>query len=189
MTKEQLKELGLDETQIAEVFKLNGLAITKVQSDLDTTKKQLDETKTLLEDANTKIEGFKDLDVDAIKKEAEDYKLAYEKAEADAKAKIEALEYETALKEYMNKYNFVNDRVKNSIMNDIKTKEFKLEEGKFLGADDYIKQLQEKEPESFAVEKDEEKSKFIRPTTSDTTSRKEEPKTIAELAKEASIRR
>ena len=70
MTKEQLLELGLDESQIKEVFRLNGLAIGKVQTDLDAKAQELLGTKDLLDKANEKIGTFKDLDVEAIKKEA-----------------------------------------------------------------------------------------------------------------------
>ena len=191
MTKEQLLELGLDESQIKEVFRLNGLAIGKVQTDLDAKAQELLGTKDLLDKANEKIGTFKDLDVEAIKKEAKEYKDKFELAKTEAEQKIKALEYETALKEYVGKHNFASDRVKTSIFNDIKSKEFKYEDGQFLGVDDYIKQLQEKEPESFVkVEGGEEGTpRFTRPSTNDNNPRQYTPKTIAELAEQASIRK
>ena len=50
----------------------------------------------------------------------------------------------------MNNFNFSNDRIKSSILEDVKGKEFKLVDGKFVGADDYMKELQKNEPDSFA---------------------------------------
>ena len=77
MTTEELKALGLDETQIKEVFRLHGLVVSEFK-DLENENKILNSEKENLElqlkNANEKIEEFKDLDVDAIKKEAEDYK-------------------------------------------------------------------------------------------------------------------
>lgn len=169
MTKEQLEALGLDAEQIKEVFKLNGIAVNNAKGDLSTKEQELADAKKLLEDANNKIEGFKDLDVDAIKKEAQEYKEAFEKAEREGKEKLEALQYETELEKYMNSHTFASERIKNSIYNDMKNKGFKLEDGKFLGADDYIKQLQEKEPESFATKQEDDKApRFTKPNNSNT---------------------
>lgn len=165
MNKEQLENLGLDENQIKEVFKLNGIAVEKAKGDLKAKETELENVKEQLDNANKEIEGFKDLNIDEIKDKAEKYKQDYEELEKKAKEELEKFKYEVAVKEYANNFNFANDRVKNSIIEDIKGKGFKLEEGKLLGADDYMKQLQENEPTSFKQEtkEDDEKPKFIRP--------------------------
>lgn len=191
MTKEQLVALGLDENQVKEVFKLNGLAVTKVQTDLDTKVQELANVKGLLDTANEKIEGFKGLDVEQIKQEAKDYKEKFETAQLEAQRKIDEIKYETALKDYVNKHQFASERVKNSILQDLKSKQFKLEEGQFLGADDYIKILQEKEPESFVAAGNDNNTlpKFTRPAVNDDDTKTFKPKTIAELAQEFNIRK
>lgn len=191
MTKEQLVALGLDENQVKEVFKLNGLAVTKVQTDLDTKVQELANVKGLLDTANEKIEGFKGLDVEQIKQEAKDYKEKFETAQLEAQRKIDEIKYETALKDYINKHQFASERVKNSILQDLKSKQFKLEEGQFLGADDYIKILQEKEPESFVAAGNDNNTlpKFTRPAVNDDDNKTFKPKTIAELAQEFNIRK
>lgn len=59
--------------------------------DIDAAKSKFadyDDLKTQLAEANTTIEGFKALDVDGIKKAADDWKAKAEKAEQDAAAKI-----------------------------------------------------------------------------------------------------
>ena len=191
MTKEQLVALGLDENQVKEVFKLNGLAVTKVQTDLDAKVQELANVKGLLDTANEKIEGFKGLDVEQIKQEAKDYKEKFETAQLEAQRKIDEIKYETALKDYVNKHQFASERVKNSILQDLKSKQFKLEEGQFLGADDYIKILQEKEPESFVAAGNDNNTlpKFTRPAVNDDDTKTFKPKTIAELAQEFNIRK
>ena len=191
MTKEQLVTLGLDEGQIKEVFRLNGIAVTKVQTDLDTKAQELADVKGLLVTANEKIDGFKELDVETIKQEAKDYKEKFEQAQLDAQTRIDELKYETALKDYVGKHQFASERVKNSILADLKTKQFQLEDGKFLGADDYIKILQEKEPESFTAinAQAETLPKFTRPAINDNDEKTYKPKTIAELAQEVNIRK
>lgn len=93
MNKEQLTALGLDENQIKEVFKLNGIAVNAAKADLDATKKELDDTKGLLTEANTEIERFKDLDVEGIKQASEEYKTKYEEAQVKAQAELEKVKF------------------------------------------------------------------------------------------------
>ena len=184
MTKEQLEAAGLTEEQIKEVFRLNGIAVTNAQGDLANKDSKIATLETQLKEANDKIEEFKDIDVVDIKQQVEDYKTKFEKAEREGKEKLEALQYETALKDYMSTHKFASDRVKNSIIEDMKKKEFKLEDGKFLGADDYINQLKEKEPNSFANEETNPVTppNFTRPANKDNT---DEPESLgARLARQ-----
>lgn len=164
MTKEELLALGLTEEQIPGVFKINGIDVEKAKGDLATKITEVETLQGQLITANKEIEDFKELDVDGIKKAADDYKIKFEAAEQKAKEEIDKIKYEHSLIEYLNKFEFTNDRIKNSIKEDMKSKEFKLEEGTFLGADDYMKLLQENEPESFKLEEDKEKPPtFTRP--------------------------
>ena len=61
---------------------------------LNETKKGFEEQ---LKTANDTITGFKDMDIDGIKAEAEKYKAAAAKAEQDAAEKIAAMQFNTAL--------------------------------------------------------------------------------------------
>lgn len=187
MTKEQLQELGLDDTQIKEVFKLNGLAVNNAKGDAEQVVSELENTKALLDKANGKIQEFSTLDVDAIKQEAQKYKEAYEQAKSEAQQEIEAIKYDNALKEHIGKYQFASDRVKNSIYADIKDKGFKYENNQFLGVDDYFAQLKEQEPESFATVDAEPQAKFLRPAKNQDI--KKDTVSIAELAKKVNIRK
>lgn len=97
MNKEQLVELGLDEDQIKEVFRLNGIAVNNAKGDLDTKETELASLRTQLEEANTQIDGFKDLDVEGIKAATEEYKTKFEEAKIKAEQDIEALKFEHEL--------------------------------------------------------------------------------------------
>lgn len=164
MTKEQLEALGLNEEQIKEIFRLNGIAVNNAKGDLATKITEVETLQGQLITANKEIEGFKELNIEEIKIKADKYKEDYEKLEIESKKEIDKIKYEHSLIEYLNKFEFTNDRIKNSIKEDMKSKEFKLEEGTFLGADDYMKLLQENEPESFKLEEDKEKPPtFTRP--------------------------
>ena len=87
----------------------NGVKLTKEQidgimaengKDIEATKSKFadyDGLKTQLGDANKTIEGFKAMDIDGIKKAADDWKKKAETAEADAAAKIAGMQFDGLL--------------------------------------------------------------------------------------------
>ena len=92
MTKEQLVALGLNDEQIAEVFKLNGLAIEDVKKTNATLTQENEVLKTQLSGANEQIEKFADIDVEKIKKEIEVYKEKLKDSEVENAKKLTELE-------------------------------------------------------------------------------------------------
>lgn len=89
MKRETLKELGIAEDIIDKIMAENGKDIESAKkpfTDYDDIKKQLGE-------ANTTIEGFKKLDIEGIKKAADDWKAKAEQAEKDATAKVAEMEF------------------------------------------------------------------------------------------------
>jgi hypothetical protein len=97
MKKEQLIELGLTEEQITEVFKLNGLAVNAAKAEVETKDTELASLKEQLGLANQQIESFKDLDVEGIKKAAEEYKTKFEETKLQSQKEIENLKFEHML--------------------------------------------------------------------------------------------
>ena len=159
MKKEELIALGIEEDVAKQVLALHGKGIekhksqnAKIAQDLETMKEQMEAYKTQLDEANTQIQSFNEMDIEGIRKSATEWKEKHDSAVKDFESKIAAKEYEFAIKEYANQFKFTSDRVKNSIVNDLMAKEFKFEEGKLLGADDYMNQLRESEPSSFVSE-------------------------------------
>ncbi|WP_252247439.1 phage scaffolding protein [Clostridium sp. ZBS4] len=156
MKREFLKELGLEDEVIEKVMAENGNDIqkekaktVKAETERDTYKETLDTTKETLK-------SYEEMDIEGIKKSAKDWETKYNTDTQELQAKLSKQSYEVTAKEYLGQYKFANKRIAESIKSDFLSKEFKLEEGKFLGADDYIKGLQESEPESFVLEEDEE---------------------------------
>lgn len=166
MKREFLEGLGIEKDIVDKVMAENGKDIEKAKKDYETLGVTVSDLEVQLEDANKQIEGFKGMDIDEIKKNAKEYKEKFEKNEKESKEKIAQLKYEHGLASYVDKFEFVSDRVKKSIIEDLKSKEFKLEDGNFLGADEYMEKLKENEPTSFAVvgEKDvPDIPRFVRP--------------------------
>lgn len=92
MKTEQLKELGLSEEQISEVFKLRGKEIEELNSvnqELEAQKAENEALKNQIKDANNEIKEFKDLDIDSIKKRADEYQARFEESENQRQKEIE----------------------------------------------------------------------------------------------------
>ena len=68
--------------------------------DIESAKKPFadyDDLKARLDEANKTIESFKDLDIDAIRKEANEWKAKAEQAEKDAAAKVGEVKFNARL--------------------------------------------------------------------------------------------
>ena len=97
MKTETLKNLGLTEEQIKSVMEENGKDIAREQSAKEAVEKELTDTKALLDDANKQIESFKGMDIESIKKSADEYKTKYEEADKKNKDAIAELKKSHAI--------------------------------------------------------------------------------------------
>ncbi|MEM5767581.1 MAG: phage scaffolding protein [Bacillota bacterium] len=98
MKTEFLKDLGLEQDAIDKIMAENG-------KDIETTKAKFsdyDTLKTKLTEANKTIEGFKAMDIEGIKRAADDWKAKAEQAEKDATAKIADMEFNGLLDSAIN---------------------------------------------------------------------------------------
>lgn len=167
MKREFLRELELEEEIIDKVMKEHGKTVNTLKDDLEVEEAKVKTLEENLKVANKQIEDFEELDVEEIQAEVIKYKEKLKETEAEAEEKIKQLKYEGALKEVAQNYKFTNERVKKSILDDLKEKEFKLDDGKLLGIEDYMNKLIEEEPNSFVIEGEEGKEEapyFVRPS-------------------------
>lgn len=151
MKTEDLKNKGLTDEQINFVMAENGKDIEKIKSDNETLKTKVKDTEKLLSEANSEIESYKEMDVEAIKKSADDWKEKYETLE---KQKADE-EYERKIDEYLGAFE-INDEVHaEKIKSLIKEKELKFDskdDKKLIGGDDVVNSYKEKYPHVFGGE-------------------------------------
>lgn len=114
--------------------------------------KQLEELKEVAGDAEAMKEKIKALE--------EENKASQEKASAE----LEQMKKDWATEKYFEGFEFTSDLAKAAAIQQFKEKELKLEDGKFLGADDFMKELAEKNPTAFVSEEDKKKPVITRPT-------------------------
>lgn len=177
MKREELLSLGIEEDVVNKIMAINGKdiektkqAAEKINTELENLKAELKSKDELITNANSEIEKFKSLDVEGIKAQAEEWKNKYAEFENQTKAEKEAFakqladkDYEFAVKEFTSKHKFTNDFVKEAFVETFKKQGFKLEEGKFLGAEDYIKTFGEKNPGVFVTEEPNPAPQIVRP--------------------------
>lgn len=166
MKREFLKSIeGLTDEAIEKIIAENGKDIeaTKLKADksqeIEKIQSELNTTKQTLEAANVQIKSFEGLDVEGIKKSADDWKTKYETFEAQSKAEKEKWEkdlkdqqYDFTVKESIGGFKFPNELTKEAFYNKLKAKNLPIENNKLLGLDDYVKEIGEQNPGMFIAE-------------------------------------
>lgn len=122
MKREFLKGLGLEDTVIDQIMNENGTDINKSNEKIKTLEAEVSNAKELLTAANTEMASYKSMDIEAIKKSAEDYKIKCETAEKDYQAKIEEMKYDSGVDKYVSTLNIKNDIYKKEVVSRIKEK-------------------------------------------------------------------
>ena len=153
MKTEQLKEMGLTEEQIAAVMAENGKDVEKVKTQAETEKKRADGLQGQLDDANKEIKSYEGMDIEGIKKAAGEWKEKAEKADEANKAKIAELENDFAAKDAASGLKFSSESAKRAFIGDLRAKKLPIQDGKFLGFDDFLKDYKDTDASAFVDEK------------------------------------
>jgi len=147
MKREFLKEMGLTDEQIDKVMSENGKDVEKAKGDLEKVKNdlqaketELDTTKVQLNTANETIESYKSMDIEAIKKSAEEYKFKFEEAQKKAKADMEKLQFDHALENALNKAGAKNTKAVKALIN---LEGLKLNKDEIIGLKEQLEKIKE----------------------------------------------
>lgn len=154
MKREDLEKLGLNEEQINGVMKLKSSTMNEIDS-LNNKVTQLttdkDNLQKQLKDANNEIQSYKDMDIDSIKKSADDWKTKYEEMEANQKAEKEKSIRDERTNAFFNDVKFASESAKAGVIAEFNKKDFKYDEEskKFLGASEWLNELKDKDSGAF----------------------------------------
>lgn len=150
MKTETLKSLGLTDEQIKSVMEENGKDIAREQNAKVTIEKELTDTKTLLDDANKQIDSFKGMDIESIKKSAEEYKTKYEEADKKSKQDLAELKKTHAIDlALLNTHHAKNIK---SVKANLNLENIKLDGDKLIGFDDQVELLKKSDSYLFDIE-------------------------------------
>lgn len=132
-------------------------------------KTRADGLDTQLKTANTEIQSYKDMDIDGIKKKAGEWEAKYTADTQELHKKMEEQAYGFAAEKYIGKYKFSSELARKAALSEFREKKFQLQDGKFLGADDFMKQMKESNPAAFEPDEPEKGAGgaqvFVRPSS------------------------
>jgi hypothetical protein len=150
MNKKELVALGVSEEVADQIVVLHGKDIESHKAKLATAQAEVDGLKGQLTEAGTAIEGFKKLDVEGVKKSADEWKTKYDQATADAVKQVSSLKFDHALESALTGAK-VRDMV--SVKAHLKADALKLnEDGSILGLKEQLDTL--KSSKDFLFESD-----------------------------------
>lgn len=166
MERKFLEELGLEKETIDKVLDQHSREIGKQKAAAESAKEESTALRARLEEVNGKIEEFKNLDVDGIRKSADEWKAKYEAETEALKKQLEDREYSYTVKDAVAGLKFSSESAKRTFVTDLTAKHPPLNDGKLLGLDDFVKEYREKDPGAFAPEKEEKIPVAVRSTGS-----------------------
>ena len=166
MKTEFLKSLNLSQDVIDKIMAENGKDIAveqkkaeKVIQERDSYKLKAESLETQVNDANTEIQKFKDMDIDGIKKAADDWKETAEKAKADADKQISQMKFDYALSAALTGAKAKNAKAVKALLD---MDGLKFNDGKIVGLDEQLAQI--KADNDYLFESDEPAPEFVKGT-------------------------
>ncbi|MCD7805437.1 MAG: phage scaffolding protein [Oscillospiraceae bacterium] len=121
----------------------------KYDRELGAAKTKADGLEQQLTDANTTIQSYKDMEPDKLKESVAEWETRYNTDTQALQAKLDKQETEFSAREYLSGYQFTSELAKNAALQMFLDKGFKRENGKFLGADDFMAELKKSNAGAF----------------------------------------
>lgn len=141
--KKFLEGLGITDKETVDKI------VAEYGNDIQTEKDAAETLRTQLSEANTQIESFKNMDIDKIKKSAEDWEAKFKQSEADRAA----FEHKTKVSGLVKGLKLKDDIYENYLTNALIEKELKFEGDKLIGGEDVINAFRESHPDAFVTDK------------------------------------
>lgn len=97
MKRDELKTLELNDEQIDTVMKLYGKDVESHKLQTQEALTKAEQLEQQLQEASKTIDGFKELDIDGVKKAAEDWRQKAEQATTEAEQQVQRLKLQYAV--------------------------------------------------------------------------------------------
>lgn len=185
LTYEQFQK-AIGESKFVDLTEGNYVSKQKYENELSQKEQRITDLSNTITQRDTDLQKLQDTlkdagDLDALKQATKDLADLQLKYDNDTKAYAKQLkqqEYEFAVKDFAGSKNFTSNAAKRDFVQAMIAKGLKLEEGKIIGAEDFVKMYSKDNADAF-VKKEEPKPKF-----SQSTEPKEPKKlTLSELMK------
>lgn len=164
MTREFLKNLGIEDAAIDKILDENMSDIGKEKHKTDAAETKLATAKTDLETANGKLDtANKELetlkkangDIAAVQQQLTDLQAKYDKDTGELKGQLADRDYSDAIgKAIVGKgLKFSSKSAQRAFETALREKKLELKDGELSGLDDFIKTQKEADPDAFAPDK------------------------------------
>lgn len=157
MTREFLKNLGLDDAAIDNILNENMADIGKEKAKTTTAKADLADAQGKLTAAQSELETAKKAGGDAadIQKQLTDLQAKYDKDTGDLRTQLADRDYSDAIgKAITGKgLKFSSKSAERAFTAALKEKKLELKDGELTGLDDFIKAQKDADPDAFAPDK------------------------------------
>ena len=155
MNKEDLIKLGIDEQTVYKICAIHGKDLEKMKSSVSQAATERDTLKTQLTEANKQIEGFKGMNVDEIKKAADEYKTKFEQAQSEHAAQLSELKFSHALDGALATAKAKNPKAVKALLDmDVLKKAYDEKTGTIVNFDEHLKSVKEQNDYLFADAKE-----------------------------------
>ena len=118
MQRNELEKLGLEKDAIDQIMALHGRDIEANKAKAAAIEAERDGLKSQLDEAAKSIEGFKALDIEGVKKSADEWKAKAEQAQKDAEKQVYQVRYESALSDALKASKAKNVKAVRALLNE-----------------------------------------------------------------------
>ncbi len=157
MTREFLKNLGLEDSAIDSILNENMADIGKEKAKTTTAKADLADVQGKLAAAQSELEALKKAggDAAAVQQQLTELQAKYDKDTGDLRTRLADRDYADAIgKAITGKgLKFSSKSAERAFTAALKEQKLELKDGEFIGLDDFIKAQKEADPEAFAPDK------------------------------------
>lgn len=151
MKRDFLKGLELSDELIDKIMAEHGKSVERYKSgetQIQTLNQQIDDLKGQLGEANKQIKEFRDMDIDGIRKTAENWEAKAKQAEKDSETKIQKMQFDHALEKALAGAKAKNSKTVQALLN---MDELKLENGVIVGLDKQLEGIKKENDYLFDV--------------------------------------
>lgn len=158
MKREFLEGLDLGEgvrlpkAAVDAIMDEHGRGIEAIKNANTTLTTERDGLRTQLENANATIQSYKDMDIDGIKRSADEWERKYNTETQELKDALTEAEYGFAVEKAAAGMRFSSESARKQFVAELKAKKLSLLDGKLLGMEDFTRNYRETDPDAFAPE-------------------------------------
>ena len=154
MKREDLIRLGIAEDVVDKIMALHGTDIESHKTKQATTETELKTAKDQLIEANKQIESFKGMDIEGVKKTADEWKGKAEQAAKDAADQVATLKFDHALDGALTGAKAKNSKAVRALL-DTEQLKFNDADGSIIGLKDQLEKIQKENDYLFASDDDQ----------------------------------